>query len=73
MYGFWECYKTGIRALTIQPNFLDEIKEAGQYGDVKLERVKAKLNEGKVERYEIHEDGSIRYKGRWGVPRYVRS
>lgn len=56
-----------LSALTIEPNFLEEIR-ASQPGDVKLERVKAKLKEGKAEGFAIHEDGSIRYKGRWCVP-----
>ena len=62
-----------LSALTIQPNFQDEIRE-GQHGDLKLDRVKAKLKEGKAEGFEIHEDESIRYyKGTWCVPKNVRS
>ena len=44
-----------LSALTIQPNFLDQIRD-GQSEDVKLQQVKAKLQEGKAEGFEIHED-----------------
>ncbi|XP_021754918.1 uncharacterized protein LOC110720219 [Chenopodium quinoa] len=58
----------GILAnLTIQPTIFDEIRE-NQAGDVKLDRIREKIKQGKATNFKIHEDGSLRYKGRWCVP-----
>ena len=56
-----------LHSLTIQPTIFDEIKE-NQQGDVKLERIKKKIQEGKAGDFRIHEDGSLRFKGRWCIP-----
>ena len=56
-----------MNALTIQPSIFDEIRE-NQAGDVKLERIKEKISQGKELDFRIHDDGSLRYKGRWCVP-----
>ena len=53
--------------MSIQPTVFEEIKES-QAGDVKLERIKEKIQQGKAVDFKIHEDGSLRYKGRWWVP-----
>ncbi|XP_021722838.1 uncharacterized protein LOC110690320 [Chenopodium quinoa] len=43
------------------------IKE-NQAEDVKLDRIREKIKQGKATYLKIHEDGSLRYKGRWCVP-----
>ncbi|XP_021724763.1 uncharacterized protein LOC110692087 [Chenopodium quinoa] len=58
----------GILAnLSIQPTIFDEIRES-QEGDVKLDRIREKIKQGKATDFKFHEDGSLRYKGRWCVP-----
>ncbi|XP_021751348.1 uncharacterized protein LOC110717016 [Chenopodium quinoa] len=58
----------GILAnLSIQPTIFDEIRE-NQAGDVKLDGIREKIKQGKATDFKIHEDGSLRYKGRWCVP-----
>ena len=49
--------------LSIQPTLFEEIKE-NQLGDVKLDRIREKMKQGKAVDLKIHEDGSLRYKGR---------
>lgn len=46
---------------------LDGIRK-GQLGDVKLERVRAKMRNGINGQFELHDDGTIRYLGQWCVP-----
>ncbi|XP_021765942.1 uncharacterized protein LOC110730448 [Chenopodium quinoa] len=59
---------TGILAnLSIQPTKFDEIRE-NQAEDVKLDRIREKIKQGKATDFKIHEDGSLSYKGRWCVP-----
>ena len=54
-------------ALTIQSNVFDEIR-ANQMGDKKLDRIRGQLQEGKPSDFKVHEDGSLRFKGRWCIP-----
>ncbi|CAH9146848.1 unnamed protein product [Cuscuta epithymum] len=56
-----------LRTMTVIPSIFEEIKN-GQPGDVKLERIKEGMKDGVNGPFKIHEDGSIRYKGRWCVP-----
>ena len=49
--------------LSIQPTWFDEIKE-NQVGDEKLDKIREKMKQGMAKRFEIHEDGSLRFKGR---------
>ena len=67
MEGLGRLPRQLVNAMTVKPSIFVEIRE-GQTGDVKLERIKKKLAEGKARDFKIHEDGSIRYKGRWCVP-----
>ena len=53
-----------INNLSIQPATFDEIKD-NQVGDVKLDRIREKIKQGKTNDFRIHDDGSIRFKGRW--------
>ncbi|XP_021745542.1 uncharacterized protein LOC110711470 [Chenopodium quinoa] len=53
--------------LSIQPTIFDEIRE-NQAGDAKLDIIHEILKQGKATNFKIHEDGSLRYKGRWCVP-----
>ncbi|XP_021763969.1 uncharacterized protein LOC110728632 [Chenopodium quinoa] len=53
--------------LSIQPTICDEIRE-NQAGDVKLDRIREKIKQRKDIDFKIHEDGSLRYEGRWCVP-----
>ena len=41
---------------------------AKQLDDPKLVKLREKVSEGKAEGFTIHEDGSLRFKGRWCVP-----
>ena len=52
-----------LSTLSIQPTIFDEIHEQ-QIGDIKLDRIRAKIEKGEAGDFKIHEDGSIRYKGR---------
>ncbi|CAH9119792.1 unnamed protein product [Cuscuta europaea] len=54
-------------SMTVTSSLYEEIK-AGQPGDVKLERVKSGMIDGINGPFMMHNDGSIRYKGRWCVP-----
>ncbi|XP_021731258.1 uncharacterized protein LOC110698159 [Chenopodium quinoa] len=40
-----------------------------QVGDMKLDRIREKVKQGKATEFKIHDDGSIRFKGRWCVPK----
>ncbi|XP_019198961.1 PREDICTED: uncharacterized protein LOC109192714 [Ipomoea nil] len=59
--------EVALYTLRITLSIFDEIRE-NQPGDVKLERVKAKMIDGRCGPFEIYADGSIRYKRRWCVP-----
>ncbi|XP_021729738.1 uncharacterized protein LOC110696694 [Chenopodium quinoa] len=52
--------------LSIQPTIFDEIRE-NQAGDVKLDRIREKIERKQATDFKIREDGSLRYKGRWCV------
>ena len=54
-------------SLTVSSDIHTEIIRC-QPGDVKLERIRKKIEEGKEMDFAIHEDGSIRYKNRLCVP-----
>ncbi|XP_021731256.1 uncharacterized protein LOC110698157 [Chenopodium quinoa] len=53
--------------LSIQPTIFDEIKD-NQVGDVKLDRIREKIKQGKATDFKVHDDGSTRFNGRWCVP-----
>ncbi|CAH9133351.1 unnamed protein product, partial [Cuscuta epithymum] len=53
--------------MTVTPSLFDEIR-AGQPGDIKLDRIRAGMTNGLNGPFKLHEDGSIRHKGRWCVP-----
>ncbi len=56
-----------LGALSIRPTFFEEIM-ARQMDEPKLVKLREQANEGKAEGFTIHEDGSLRFKGRWCVP-----
>ena len=56
-----------LGALSIQPTFFEEIM-IKQMDDPKLIKLREQASEGKAEGFTIHEDGSLRFKGRWCVP-----
>ena len=45
----------------------DEIKE-GQVGDEHLDKINENMKQCKETDFKIHDDGSLRFKGRWYVP-----
>lgn len=53
--------------MRIMSSLFDEIKK-GQDGDVELDKVKISMVDGRKGSFELHDDGSLRYKGRWCVP-----
>lgn len=55
-----------LTGLTIKPSIFDEIKE-NQQGDLKLDRVRQFMAAGRAKDFQEHEDGSLKYKGRWCV------
>ncbi|CAH9124286.1 unnamed protein product [Cuscuta epithymum] len=59
--------ETRLLTMTVTPSLFDEIR-AGQPGDIKLDRIRAGMTNGVNGPFELHEDGSIRHKGRWCVP-----
>lgn len=48
-------------------SIFDENKD-GQVGDEQLDKIKEKMKQYKEADYKIHDDGSLRFKGRWCVP-----
>ncbi|XP_057540557.1 uncharacterized protein LOC130818405 [Amaranthus tricolor] len=56
-----------LNALAIRPSFFEEILSS-QDKDPKLLKLKEQAREGKAEGFLIHEDGSLRFKGRWCLP-----
>ncbi|XP_056691837.1 uncharacterized protein [Spinacia oleracea] len=63
-----EVFEDMLSILTIQPTIFDEIKE-NKVGDVMLDRIKKKILQRQELIFKIHEDGRLRYKGRWCVPK----
>ena len=61
--GLQEC----LGALAIQPLFFEEILNS-QGKDPKLLKLKKQAREGKAERFFVHEDGGLRFNGRWCLP-----
>ncbi|XP_057535243.1 uncharacterized protein LOC130813427 [Amaranthus tricolor] len=57
---FQEC----LNALAIRPSFFEEILNS-QDKDPKLLNLKEQAWEGKAEGFFVHEDGSLRFNGRW--------
>ena len=53
--------------MTLQPTLLEEIKE-NQVGDEKLDKIRQAKAEGRAEDFEILNDGTLKFKGRWCVP-----
>ncbi|KAL9227802.1 hypothetical protein vseg_003452 [Gypsophila vaccaria] len=49
---------------TLQPDLYDEIRQK-QVGDPIIEQKRAKITMHSESGFEVHEDGSVRYKGRW--------
>lgn len=56
-----------LSALSLGLSDFDEIKE-GQVGDEHLDKIKEKMKQDKEVDFMIHDDGSLRSKGRWCVP-----
>lgn len=56
-----------LNALSIQPSFFEEIMGARDR-DPKLVKLKTQVQEDQAEGFFIHEDGSLRFKGRWCLP-----
>lgn len=56
-----------LSALSLESSTFDKIKES-QVGDEHLDRIKEKMKQGKEVDFKIHEDGSLRFKGRWCIP-----
>ncbi|XP_021771791.1 uncharacterized protein LOC110735925 [Chenopodium quinoa] len=63
----WGAPTSILANLSIQPTIFDEIRE-NQAGDVKLDKIREKIRQGKATNFIIHEGGSLKYKGRWCVP-----
>ena len=61
--GLQEC----LGALAIQPLFFKEILNS-QDKDPKLLKLKGQAREGKAEELFVHEDGGLRFNGRWCFP-----
>ncbi|XP_056687157.1 uncharacterized protein [Spinacia oleracea] len=59
--------KARLSALSLGLSIFEEIKES-QAGDEYLEKIKEKMGQGKEVDFKIHDDGSLRFKGRWCVP-----
>ena len=56
-----------LNALAIRPSFFEEILNS-QDKDPKLLKLKDQAREGTSEGFLVHEDGSLRFKGRWCLP-----
>ncbi|XP_057529736.1 uncharacterized protein LOC130808273 [Amaranthus tricolor] len=56
-----------LSALAIQLSFFEEILNS-QDKDPKLVKIKDQARERKAEGFFVHEDGSLRFKGRWCLP-----
>ena len=56
-----------LNALSIRPSFFEEILNF-QDKDPKLLKLKEQAREGKAEGFFVHEDGSLRFNGRWCLP-----
>ncbi|XP_057548115.1 uncharacterized protein LOC130826550 [Amaranthus tricolor] len=56
-----------LNALSIRLSFFEEILNS-QDKDPKLLKLKEQAREGKVEGFFVHEDGSLRFNGRWCLP-----
>ena len=56
-----------LSALSLGLSVFYEIKE-GQVGDEHLDKIKENMKQGKEVGFKIHDDGSLRFKGRWCVP-----
>ncbi|XP_074290398.1 uncharacterized protein LOC141617122 [Silene latifolia] len=53
--------------LSLEPKLYDEIR-GRQASDVKIQEWKGVLERGEPSRFELHEDESLRFKGRWCIP-----
>ncbi|XP_074300902.1 uncharacterized protein LOC141632240 [Silene latifolia] len=53
--------------LTLEPELYDEFR-GRQASDVKIQEWKGVLERGEPSRFKLHEDGSLRFKGRWCIP-----
>ena len=56
-----------LNAFSIRPSFFEETLNS-QDKDPKLLKLKEQAQEGKVEGFFIHEDGSLRFNGHWCLP-----
>ncbi|XP_074291863.1 uncharacterized protein LOC141618680 [Silene latifolia] len=56
-----------IGDLTLELELYDEIREK-QASDVKIQEWKGVLERGEPSRFELHGNGSLRFKGRWCIP-----
>ena len=56
-----------LGALAIQPSFFEEILSS-QDKNLKFMKLKEQACEGKAEGFLFHEDGGLRFKGRWCLP-----
>ena len=54
-------------ALSLGLSVFDEIKE-GQVGDEQLDKIKENMKQRNEAAFKIHDDGSLRFKGRWCGP-----
>jgi hypothetical protein len=56
-----------LDAMVVEPELFHEIR-ASQWEDHDLVKIREDIPIGKAAGFEIHNDGSLRYKGRWCVP-----
>ncbi|XP_074299704.1 uncharacterized protein LOC141630857 [Silene latifolia] len=57
-----------ISDVTVEPELYDEIKRK-QLLDPKIQEWKEGLEKGTTSQFSIHADGSIRFDGRWCMPK----
>ena len=61
------CTDELLTALEVQPSIVEEIK-ASQKNDVKLEKLRGNVAQGKSPSFVIHEDGTLRFQNGLCIP-----
>lgn len=56
-----------LNAISIQSELNEEILKA-QEGNEEMEKIKKLIEEKKTKEFSIHDDGSVRFNGRWCIP-----
>ncbi|XP_074266890.1 uncharacterized protein LOC141590183 [Silene latifolia] len=55
-----------------QMQLKDEVTKMTQLLDPKIQERRERIGNSKMSRFSLHEDGSVRYDGRWCVPEDVK-